>query len=46
MAQPNDEAITHLTALAERLDDAELPGERTFGQRSISAIVDKEHKYA
>ncbi|TMR27797.1 hypothetical protein [Actinomadura geliboluensis] len=33
MNQPNDEAITHLTALAERLDDADLLIEHAFGQR-------------
>ncbi|NEA23795.1 hypothetical protein [Actinomadura bangladeshensis] len=33
MPQPNDEAISHLTALAERLNDADLLVERAFGQR-------------
>ncbi len=33
MLQPNDEAISQLTALAERLNDADLLVERAFGQR-------------
>lgn len=33
MPQPNDEAISQLTALAERLNDADLLVERAFGQR-------------